>query len=349
MGRSTHGPANMSDSALQALRAWFPAQPDPLTLSPLGAGFINDTWLVSGPGGRLVLQRINPAVFRDPGQVAAKVAGVVAHIRRSGAIRVPQLQPVSSGAEWHEDAAGVWRLWEFIAGGRTLQRLTRPAQAQAAGRAFGDFQVALADFGDPGPDPIAGFMQLDHYLKALDDALAADERGACEGAVDAALQTVAAHSDMAGLFQRRDRMVHGDCKVNNLLFHGDSDDVLCVLDLDTVMCGHWAWDFGDLVRSAAVDDRGFSLEFYRAVVRGFLGSGAGTAETQALLLAPRYVAFMLGVRFLTDHIQGDRYFKVDARGDNLRRATEQFELVQDMERQETDMRAALRRVTAGSQ
>lgn len=335
----------MSDAALQALGAWFPAQRDRLTLSPLGAGLINDTWLVAVSGAHFVLQRINPAVFSDPGQVAAKVASVVTHIRRSAAIRVPQLQRAGNGAEWHEDAAGVWRLWEFIARGRTLQRLTRPAQAQAAGTAFGRFQAALADFGDPGPDPIAGFMQLDHYLEELQGAVAA---GSFESGVEAALQTVAARADMAGLFQRRDRVVHGDCKVNNLLFHGDCDDVLCVLDLDTVMRGHWAWDFGDLVRSAAVPDGGFSLEFFRAVVRGFLGAGAGAADAEALLLAPRYVAFMLGVRFLSDHIRGDRYFKVDTRGDNLRRAAQQFELLQDMERQEKAMRAALRRVRVSS-
>jgi Ser/Thr protein kinase RdoA (MazF antagonist) len=335
----------VADAALQALSAWFPAQPDTLTASPLGAGFINDTWLISGPVGRFVLQRINPAVFPDPAQVAAKVADVVAHIRAGGAIGVPRLQPASSGAAWHEDAAGVWRLWEFIAHGRTLQRLTRPAQARAAGRAFGDFQVALADFGDPGPDPIAGFMQLHHYLKALNDAIAANAWAASDDGVEAALQTVAARIDMAGLFQSRNCVVHGDCKVNNLLFHADSDDVLCVLDLDTVMRGHWAWDLGDLVRSGAAVDGGFSLELYRAVVQGFLGAGAGAPDAEALLLAPRFVAFMLGVRFLTDHLRGDHYFKVEARGDNLRRAVEQFELLQDMERQERAMSAALRRLT----
>jgi aminoglycoside phosphotransferase (APT) family kinase protein len=337
---------NMSDAALQALGAWLPAQSTTLTLSSLGAGFINDTWLVSLPVERFVLQRINPMVFPEPRQVAAKVARVVAHIRRGGGIRVPRLQPARNGAEWHENAEGVWRLWEYVADGRTLQQLTRPEQARAAGGAFGRFQVALADLGDPGPDPIVGFMQLDHYLDELDQAVTASQRAALDGGVEAALQAVAARADMAGLFQGRNAVVHGDCKINNLLFRADSDDVLCVLDLDTVMRGHWAWDFGDLVRSAAVAGGAFSLELYRAAVQGFLGSGAGTWDAQALLLAPRYVALMLGVRFLTDHLRGDRYFKVDARGDNLRRAVEQFELLQDMERQESAARAVLRRVAA---
>jgi Ser/Thr protein kinase RdoA (MazF antagonist) len=336
-----------------AIAEWL----DPATamVTPLGDGYINDTWLVATGERRLVLQRINQRVFPEPQALMAKVAAVVDHLhsaRRSagnagrGGIAVPALLPTRTGASCFDDPqGGVWRAWQYLGRTRTLQELGNPAQAQAAGRAFGALQLALLDMPGEVPDPIPGFMQLAHYLDRLDHAVAR-----CDVASDAAvaLQAVAARRDLATAFERQKRLIHGDCKVNNLLFHEQRDEVVCVIDLDTVMRGHWAWDFGDLVRSAAADLSGaatrarFDVERFGAAARGFVGSGAVARDIDALVLAPRYVALMLAVRFLTDHLEDDRYFKVKVPGENLLRARQQLDLVAAMEGQEREMRRAVR-------
>ena len=127
--------------------------------------------------------------------------------------------------------------------------------------------------------------------------------------------------------------IHGDCKINNVLFRDDKDQALAVIDLDTVGPGHWAWDFGDLVRSVAFSHGSVELELFQACVKGF-SCGRGifgqTAQitAQQMSIAPAYIAFTLGVRFLIDHLRGDEYFRVSQRGENLHRAAEQFTLLQ---------------------
>lgn len=332
----------------RAAAAWFPG---PVTLRPLGAGHINDTWRLTVPGrGQFVLQRLSAAVFPDPRQVADKVARVVGHLRRGRRVRVPALVASRDGSERYDDPeGGVWRVWELVGATRTLGFPVTPAEAESAGAAFGAMQRALADFPDAVADPIPGFMRLEHYLGELDAVVAGREPGrASNAAVNGALERVQARRDLAGCFAGRDRLIHGDCKIDNLLYHLGRPEVACIIDLDTVMCGHWAWDFGDLARSAAAEDGRVSVELFRAVARGFTGSGAiaaAPAETaEALVLAPRYVALMLGVRFLTDHLRGDRYFKVAARGENLGRALRQLELVENLERREAALRAAVARL-----
>jgi Ser/Thr protein kinase RdoA (MazF antagonist) len=271
--------------------------------------------------------------------VAAKVARVVDHLVRGGRVAVPALMKTTSGASWHEDdAGGVWRLWEFLAGTRSLDRLSNADQARAAGAAFGRLQLALADLPGEVADAIPGFMRLSHYLQQLDAALAVHT---LPPGLEAALARVEPRRGLADSFRERDRLVHGDCKIDNLLFHADRDEVAGIIDLDTVMLGHWAWDFGDLVRSAAADHSGVNVERFGAIAAGFVGTGAVAKDPDALVLAPRYVALMLAVRFLTDHLRGDRYFKVRAPGENLARACRQLDLLEDLERREWGLRTAL--------
>lgn len=324
---------------LDALGAWFPdRRTESAGLQRLGEGHINDTWLVRQQGGAgFVLQRISDRVFPDPLAVARKVAAVVDYV--GARTRVPELLATSNGRRWHEDGAGaVWRLWRFVADGRALQRLARAEQAEAAGRAFGELQRVLADYPLPLAEPIPGFLRLPHYLEELDTTL---QRATTDRATDAALDSVAARRPgLGGLFSGDASVIHGDCKVDNLLFDA-ADAVVCILDLDTVMRGHWALDFGDLARSAAADGPRFRVDLFAAAARGYLRSGAVPYDAEALLMAPRHVTLMLGIRFLTDHLRGDEYFKVAAPGDNLRRAREQLALLQNMEEQEDALVAAL--------
>lgn len=325
-------------AARRAVAAW--AGGEDVTLTPLGDGHINDTWRVHGPACDGVLQRISGAVFPDPAAVAAKVAMVVRHLEGSPLVRVPGLLQTRTGALWQQDTEGVWRLWEHLPA-RTLQVLENEDQARAAGLAFGRFQRALAGLDEPVPDPIAHFMRLNHYLAALDEAGA---RSRDEPAFRPLFELVDARRGLGSEFGAVDRLVHGDCKVNNLLFAHGADTVTAVVDLDTVMRGHWGWDFGDLVRSAAASGPHFDVRRFAAVAEGFLtGSGVGS-DPDLLVAAPRYVTLMLAVRFLTDHLQGDRYFRVGARGDNLRRARAQFDLLLAMEAAQDASRRALERM-----
>jgi len=336
---------NAAAEATAALAAvaegWWPAA----RVAPLGEGHIHATWLVESAAGgdRYVLQRLSTAVFRDPASLMEKVARVVAHVQARAPGRVPMLVPTRRAAWWlgREDGS-CWRLWRYVAGGRTLQALDTPAQAESAGRAFGSFQSWLRDLPGAVEDPIEGFMQLDHYLARLDAALARQGAHPPSADVQTLVQLTDARRDLAGSFSARDRLVHGDCKVNNLLFHAASDEVVCILDLDTVMRGHWAWDAGDLLRSAAAAGEGLSVERFGAVVRGMRETGAIDASAEAWVLAPRYVTLMLGVRFLTDHLEGDWYFRVRHPGENLERALAQFRLLAEFERHERALLAAAR-------
>ena len=333
--------------ARRAASAWFSGRVD---LAPLGDGHINETWLVESPTGRFVLQRLSEAVFPQPREVATKVANVVEHLARGNLVAVPALLATPAGAAWHQDAlGGIWRVWVFAERTRTLERLTNAEQGRAAGTAFGRLQVALADLHGEVAEPIPGFMRLSRYLDDLEDALSAH---APDRDTQTALAVIEPRRDLGSAFSTRDRLIHGDCKINNLLFDADRDEVACIIDLDTVMTGNWGWDFGDLVRSAAADGEQVSVDRFAAITRGFAGSGALTMANaelaDTLVLAPRYVALMLGVRFLTDHLRGDRYFRVRSHGDNLARASEQLALLEDMERRERPLRAAALRALRSS-
>jgi Ser/Thr protein kinase RdoA (MazF antagonist) len=307
---------------------------------PLGAGHINDTYLVTDGVDRWVLQRINDRVFSDPALLMRNLGRVVDHVSTRAPGFVPRLLPCRDGANvFVDEEGGSWRITEYVSGTESHRHLDGVEQAVSAARAFARYQNLLADL--PGPrldDPLPGFMRLDGYLAALD---AVTERAAGVIGEDDVLGFVEGRRYLAQELKdpgRSGGYIHGDCKINNLLFRESSAEVVCVVDLDTTMHGHWAWDFGDLARSGAVtDDGSLSLDLFGALVEGFAGEKEAALAADELVLAPRYVCFMLGVRFLTDHLDGDRYFKIQTRGDNLRRARAQFRLLEEMEAQEAEM------------
>jgi len=302
--------------------------------SPLGEGHINETLLVDvGSAQRFVLQRISHTVFADPEQVMTNLVRVLDHFRHLDVALVPALVPTASGGwSFVDDAGGWWRLWEYVPGGRSLSRTTDPALCRAAGEAFGRFQRLLA--GLPGPDlapVIPGFLELDGYLRTFDAALSAPGADAAVADACDGMTFVDEHRALAGRFPRQHDLIHGDCKLNNLLFAAGSPEVLAVLDLDTVMSGHWAWDLGDLTRSVLLGledgETAAAALVLDALIRGFAEGSGRSPEVGTVIDAAVYVAFMLGIRFLTDHIQGDRYFRVSQPGANLHRARQQFDLV----------------------
>jgi len=326
-------------AALAAGWAGFGAADAGTRVEPLGAGHINDTYLVTRGTARHVLQRVSDAAFPDPARVSANTERLVAFLAATD-VRVPELMSCRTTGCAYVDASGShWRLWRFIEG-RTLDAPVSEAEARAAGAAFGELQRAMERFPPPPLKPaIPGFLELGRYL----DALARERRrpARADGVVESALAFIDARRELARRFPPRGDYVHGDCKIDNLLFEPRAPVVRCVLDLDTVMPGNWGWDYGDLARSLlTLADGAASGERCALVVaaaRGMLegrGSAARSCPLRWLLEAPRYVALMLGVRFLTDHLKGDVYFKVVRPGENLDRAHRQFALVSELETHE---------------
>lgn len=305
-------------SAPNAAALWF----DEFELAPLGAGHIHDTYLMSAGDADWVLQRVNQAVFNDPELVMAQTQRLLARWQSQDRYTVPELAANKQNelGAWLDGE--YWRVWKFVDNTMVVDPLRSPAQARAAGHAFAALQSSLADLpGEPFDDTIEGFLQLNYYLQAYDDVA---------GAAPAALQRlVERHRDLAGLLAARNAHIHGDCKINNLLFDASGARVVAVIDFDTAMYGHWAWDFGDLVRSVSHSRGGLDLDYFGACLQGF-AEHQPLANVPDAVAAPGYVALMLGVRFLTDHLQGDVYFRVAEHGENLRRAEAQFQLFETL-------------------
>ena len=332
------------DSAEQVVRTgWFPDQRD-ISVAPLGEGHINDTYLVQITAAdkleRYVLQRISSRVFEAPDKVEENVERVLEHFR-DHMLALPELMlTLSATGSWRDELGELWRLWRFRENGRTLAKPISLDEARSAGVAFGQFQQHMQSFSGPGLTPvIEGFGNLAWYLELFDDARA-DWSGPSD---ELDLEFIDQRRGLAGQFPARHDYIHGDCKLDNLLFAGASAAVDCVLDLDTVMRGHWAWDLGDLVRSVATIEGGLEAELFAAVCAGFLAGSGRRARSTELVAAPRYVTFMLGVRFLTDHLLGDRYFKVAEPGENLKRSRQQFALLVELEQHQVQLQHALER------
>jgi Ser/Thr protein kinase RdoA (MazF antagonist) len=311
-------------------------------LEPLGDGHINDTLLATAPdGARWVLQRINEQVFTDPARVMRNLARVETHLGKVAPGLIPPLIETREGRNFClDEQGGWWRLWDYLPDGHTIEQTRDPAVCRAAAQAFGRFQRLLSDLpGPPLAPTIPGFLELDGYLARFDAAVASTA-GAGEAVADACgnASFIDRHRDLVEALPRGRDRIHGDCKLNNLLFDASGRAVRAILDLDTTMLGHWAWDFGDLARSvltgvlgdeglAEQDAQAIARALFVALVDGLLSGSERALDARSLAIAPGYVAFMLGVRFLTDHLEGDRYFKVSERGENLDRARRQFALL----------------------
>ena len=292
-------------------------------LSPLGSGRINDSYLVRSAQERWVLQRINHFVFRQPDVLMDNVARASAHLNAKLPGWTPLLIATQDGVSHTALDSGTWRLWSY-ADGASLSKLHTDQQAEAAGRGIGNTHRWLQDL--PGPRlaaAIPGHLQLDRCLSDFD---------ACQGVHPQLMDFIDARRQLADRFRERTGYIHGDGHLDNLRF-GEDGRVIAVLDLDTVMWGHWAWDFGDLARSA-LGGQALPTRF-AAVARGYLTAAKVQADINDLVMAPRYITFMIGVRYLTDHLNGDRYFKVDAHGENRQRALERFRFLEALEAAES--------------
>lgn len=343
----------MIQAALAAAAA-FDTPGRPLEASPLGegAGHIHRSFRVACERGAVVLQRLNERVFPDLDALMANLLRVTGHLRPKLPCTLTLL-PARGGGHLHREASGAWRCTRFIEGGRMPVEPATPAEARAAARALGGFLAALSDL--PVAElriPLPGFHDTEARLSAFRAAVAADARGRARDARPL-LEAAEAHAPLASALAGRGlplRPVHNDTKLANVLLDARSGEGLCVLDLDTVMPGFAAHDFGDLVRSAAFDggeeepEARLDLERLRALWEGYReGAGASLSppEQAASGLGARVIAFELGLRFLTDHLEGDAYFSVARPGQNLLRARAAFARLRALEAQADQVEAIL--------
>ena len=318
--------------------------------APLGNGLINRTLRVLDDGRERVLQRLNVDVFREPAVVMNNCRAVAAHLgqqRAAGlyAYAVLELLPTLAGdfALVLADASW-WRMYAYLPDARTYDTADDPAIAREAGRGFGAFARALHDLPlETIGEVIPAFHDPASRLAAFERARTADRAGrvadckaecaaaaSCAGIVDA-WQRLSA----AGLPRR---VVHNDCKLNNILFDA-SGRATCVIDLDTVMPGSLLFDFGDLVRtlvnpvaedSLEIDRIHVRRDLFAALAEGYVegcGPVLGALERTNLVFGARLITGMAALRFLTDHIDGDRYFRVGRPRHNLDRARNQLALL----------------------
>lgn len=356
---------------LLAIAAQFEISEKITAVKPLGEGLINDTYKVLVEGDdepRYVLQHINNAIFQDVDMLQDNIEKVTNHIRRKlGDLGVTgdsevdrhvlRFLKTKDGKNYHFDGGKYWRMMVFVRDSVTYQAVT-PEYSYIAGKSFGEFEAMLSDLDEPLGEIIPDFHNIEFRLKQLRDAVAEDKVGRVKE-VRYYIDEIEKRAEKMTLGERLfregklpKRICHCDTKVNNMLFDRVGN-VLCVIDLDTVMPSFVFSDFGDFLRSAAntaaedEPDLGkidFDMEIFKAFTKGYL---EGTkdfllpVEKENLPYAAMLFPYMQAVRFLSDYINGDTYYKIRYPEHNLVRAKAQWRLFECAEAKEGEMRDVL--------
>lgn len=340
-----------------------------------GKGHINDTFCVyiqthEGDGARYILQRINTDVFKKPDELMENIVGVTDYLRniviKSGGDPARETMTVLRTKEnktYFTDSCGkAWRVYPFVEGTICLQTAETPQLFHAAARAFGRFQRLLAEYpADTLHETIEYFHDTRVRFQNFKKALEADKLGRAKN-VQKEIEFVLAREDDCGvLMNLLDagelplRVTHNDTKLNNILIDKKSGEGVCVIDLDTVMPGLSLHDFGDSIRfganHSAEDEKDlerveFDLPLFETYAQGFLSAAGGALtvkEKEYLPWGAKLMTLECGMRFLTDYLEGDTYFKVKREEQNFDRCRTQFKLVADMERDWDEIQAIIKK------
>jgi hypothetical protein len=357
------------DATLRRVASAFAVSGCYVAAAPYGNGHINDTFAAAFEGDgtlrRYIVQRINDSVFREPIKVMENIERVTAHLRRRALDlglpeierRVLNLVPAHDGRSYCVDDDGhVWRCYVFVEGATSYDVLNGPRQAFEGARAFGVFQRLLADYAGPRlHETIPRFHDTPSRVRALVDAIDRDALNRASGArreIDCALVHEPLASALLALRDRGavpERITHNDTKLNNVLLDDANGEGICVVDLDTVMPGLSLFDFGDMVRTATSpvaedhpDPSAVRVQapMFAALARGYL-EGVGGAmlpvEREHLVTAGKLLTYECGVRFLTDHLDGDAYFRAHRENHNLARARTQLALLRSLVQHEDEL------------
>ena len=343
-----------------------------LYAAPYGEGHINVTfeaWYrrTDGTKYRRLLQQINTYVFTDPAALMRNIVGVTDYLRPLvGERETLTVIPTQDGRTFYTDPDGAcWRCYIFIEGATAYQRIEKDSDFDTCGETFGRFQALLADY--PAAElveTIPHFHDTPSRYAALHRAVEADSKGRAAEAAGEIEFALARESGAGRLMTALDtgelprRVTHNDTKLNNILIDDTTGRGLCVIDLDTVMPGAAAFDFGDCIRfgasTAAEDETDLSrvsldLHLFEVFARGYIRSAGAfltPAEVESLAEGARLMTLECGCRFLADYLEGDVYFRIHRPQHNLDRCRTQFCLVADMERKMAEMQAIVRRAMA---
>jgi Ser/Thr protein kinase RdoA (MazF antagonist) len=322
-----------------------------------GSGHINDTFRLKNvmPGGTdYLLQRINHKIFTNVDKLTDNMCRVTEHLKgKINALgygdpmkEVMTLIPTINNRYFYKDSDGdYWRMFYFLSDTKSYDVVETQKQAYEGGRAFGKFQYMLSDI--PAGEifeVIPDFHNIQKRLQHLEDAVTEDAGGRV-ASVTAELDIVKKYAEQMQYFQQPEqvaaltkRVIHNDTKFNNVLLN-NNDEAQCVIDLETVMDGYVAYDFGDAIRTiinTTTEDEAdlskvkLNMPLFEAYVKGYLTEASKfltDAEVNSLMKGALLLPYMQAVRFLTDHINGDTYFKIKFDGHNLQRARAQFQLV----------------------
>jgi len=336
--------------------------------SVCNTGHINHTYLLRINGGErpghYILQKLNGNIFKKPEQVMKNIVKVTSHLKnkyeKAGIDperRVLSLVPTVTGDRWFIDENNdIWRTYVFIENATTYDVAQSPEQAYQAAKAFGEFSSLLSDLPieelyETIPDfhnTTKRFEQFEQALaKAHSERIAMAEKEInfvnCRKNITSVLTDCIANGTM------KERIAHNDTKLNNVMIDDNSQEGVCVIDLDIVMPGLALYDFGDCVRTATptgqedetnLDLIEMDIKMFAALVRGYLesaGKSLSPKEIELLAFSGKLITYEIGIRFLADYLNGDIYFQTHRENHNLDRARVQFKLVQSMEAQENEM------------
>ena len=353
-----------TNEQLMAILKQFAIDEDMVSAVPFGNGHINDTLKVTNSKGEIkyILQRINHHIFTNVDMLQNNIFTVTSHIHEKLVARGEQdvdrkvltFIPAKDGKLYHFDGDSYWRVCLFIPRSKSFEEVT-PQLSYEAGKAFGDFQTMLSDLpADALGETIPNFHNMEFRLKQFRDAVEANAAGRLEEVKDLVAEIEKRAKDMCiqeELYREgklKKRTNHCDTKVNNIMFD-EEGKVLCVIDLDTVMPGFVLSDIGDFIRTGAntgaeddenLDNVEVNLEIFEAYTRGYMETAKAFLTPQEIKLLPyggRLLTYMQTVRFLTDYINGDTYYKIHSPKHNLIRTKAQFKLLLSLEAHAPEM------------
>lgn len=330
---------------------------------PYGSGHINDTFLltfdISGMGTiRVILQRMNDSIFKEPEKLMENILGVTSYLRKiiieNGGDPEREtlnvIRTVANRPYFVDSEGGYWRSYKFIEGATCYDQVESPEDFYQSAVSFGNFQRLLAEYpAETLHETIEGFHDTKARFETFKKAVEADACGRA-ASVQKEIQFVLDHEDVANVFgdmlakgEIPLRVTHNDTKLNNIMIDDKTRRGICVIDLDTVMPGLAMNDFGDSIRfgasTAAEDEQDLSkvscdMDLFDIYAKGFIEGCGGKLTDKEIELLPmgaKVMTFECGMRFLTDYLEGDHYFKIHREGHNLDRCRTQFKLVEDME------------------
>ena len=350
----------MNQDRLLYIANQFALEGEVASIEALGEGFINDTYIIKSVGNApdYILQRKNHVVFPDVPGMMDNIKAVTEHIKRKVADPMRETLTIvttKDGKLYHKEDDNFWAVCLYIPNTLTYSRAESTELAYQGGVGIGKFHSLLADFNQPLNETIKGFHNMRWRFEQWDATIAADPVGRVKELKEEISWIEERREQMLGLWSKVEsgeiptRVTHNDTKISNILFDEASGNVLCAIDLDTVMSSTLLNDFGDAIRSytntGAEDDTNLervemSIDMFRAYAEGYLSEQRDTlndSEKQWLAFSGLYITFEQVLRFLMDYIDGDRYYKIAYPEHNLVRTNAQYKLLRSMERQYDDM------------